>query len=66
MFAFNHVDSYLVLVDEVNDPFVGLHKEDESELFIIASFNYNTQFLEIHLLVMKHEILYVYGHCFVS
>jgi hypothetical protein len=42
MFAFNHVDSYLVLVDELNDPFVGLCKEDELELFIIASFNYNT------------------------
>jgi hypothetical protein len=36
------VDSYLVLVDELNDALAGLHKEDELELFIIASFNYNT------------------------
>ncbi len=41
-FLFNHVDSYLVLVDELNDALAGLHKEDELELFIIASFNYNT------------------------
>jgi hypothetical protein len=36
------MDSYLVFVDGLNDPFVGLHKEDELELFIIASYNYNT------------------------